>query len=121
MLFYRFFLSLLLVSIIPVAANVYQLWLSQETSKNSVDSALVSSANLVVNQVDNWVELNLKSSELIAKTEEIQSMVESRQVPILQATDQTFDWSYAAFTTDLSGQAIARSDGKPLKFYGDRE
>ena len=27
----------------------------------------------------------------------------------------------AAFTTDLSGEAVARSDGKPLKFYGDRE
>ena len=46
-----------------MAANIYQLRLSQDTSKQAVDNSLVSNANLIVNQVDNWVELNLKSSD----------------------------------------------------------
>jgi methyl-accepting chemotaxis protein len=120
-LFYRFLFALLLVSLIPVSANLYQLWQAQAETKDSVDQELVSTAKLIVAAVDNWVELNLRSSELIAKTEEIQSMDGPRQVPLLKATDSTFEWSYAAFTTDIKGQAIARSDGKPLKFYGDRE
>ena len=121
MLFYRFFISLLLVSLIPVGANIYQLWQSQTTTRATVNSELINNAKLIVNEVNNWVNLNIKSSQLIAKTSEIQSMAAEDQVPILQATDATFDWSYAAFTTDLEGNAIARSDGKPLKFYGDRE
>ncbi len=121
MLFIRFFIALLLVSLVPVSVNIYQLWQSQFTTKEKVDRALISAAELIVADVNNWVELNLRSSTLIAKTKEIQSMDPALQVPILKATDDTFEWSYTAFTTDLDGNAVARSDGKPLKFYGDRE
>jgi methyl-accepting chemotaxis protein len=120
-LLYRFFLALLLVSLIPVSANIYQLWQAQSTTKQAVDQALISSAELIVADVNHWVELNLRSSALIAKTRQIQSMDPEQQVPILQATDATFDWSYTVFTTDLKGNSVARSDGQPLKFYGDRE
>lgn len=121
MLFYRFFLALLMVSIIPVAANIYQLFQAQSTTQQAVEQELISTAKLIVADVDHWVELNLRSSTLIAKTAEIQSMNPEQQTPILQATDETFEWSYTAFTTDLQGNAVARSDGEPLKFYGDRE
>lgn len=121
MLFYRFFLALLLVSLIPVTANIYQLWQTQTTIKQAVDQTLVSTAELIVADVNNWVELNLSSSALVASTSDIQSMDPTLQVPILRATDETFEWSYTAFTTDLKGNSIARSDGQPLKFYGDRE
>ncbi len=121
MLFYRFFLALLLVSLIPVAANIYQLSQTQSATKQAVAQKLMSTAELIVADVNHWVELNLSSSTLIAKTNEIQSMDPAQQIPILQATDATFEWSYAAFTTDTKGNTIARSDGEPLKFYGDRE
>ncbi|MFT7673522.1 MAG: methyl-accepting chemotaxis protein [Gammaproteobacteria bacterium] len=121
MLFYRFFFALLAISLIPASAYVYQLWQAQLRTQTSVERELVSTAKSIVSEVDHWVELNLRSSTLIGKTDEIQSMIATRQVPILAATDQTFEWSYTAFTTDLEGNAIARSDGKPLKFYGDRE
>lgn len=121
MLFYRFFISLLAISLIPVSAYLYQLWQTQQQSQESVELALMSTASSIVSEVDHWVELNLRSSNLISRTAEIQSMISSQQVPILKATDDTFEWSYAAFTTDLEGNAVARSDDKPLKFYGDRE
>ncbi|MGB1012096.1 MAG: HAMP domain-containing protein [Thiolinea sp.] len=121
MLFYRFFIALLLVSLIPVTANLYQLWQSQINTKNHVERELISTAERIVADVNHWVELNLRSSALITKTQEIQSMDPEQQIPLLKATDNTFEWSYAAFTTDLEGNAVARSDGKPLKFYGDRE
>ena len=121
MLFYRFFISLLLVSLVPVAANIYQLWVSQDTIKTSVDQSLINSADLVVSQVDNWVEMNLRSSHLIAETKDIQSMDPILQKPLLVATDQTFEWTYLVFTTDVNGDNITRSDDKDLKFYGDRE
>jgi methyl-accepting chemotaxis protein len=120
-LFYRFFLALLAISLIPASAYVYQLWQTQIRTQANVERELISTANSIVSEVDHWVELNLRSSNLIGKTNEIQSMVPTQQIPILQATDQTFEWSYTAFTTDLEGNAVARSDGKPLKFYGDRE
>lgn len=121
MLFYRFFIALLLVGLIPTAANLYQLVQSQRNTKNHVERELTSTAERMVAEVDHWVELNLRSSKLITKTKEIQSMDAEQQIPLLKATDDTFGWSYAAFTTDLKGNAVARSDGKPLKFYGDRE
>ena len=115
MLFIRFFIALLLVSLVPVSVNIYQLWQSQFTTKEKVDRALISAAELIVADVNNWVELNLRSSTLIAKTKEIQSMDPALQVPILKATDDTFEWSYTAFTTDLDGNAVARSDGKTIE------
>ena len=121
MLFTRFFIALLLVSAVPVAANVYQFWQAQSTIRDKVNTQLVSTAEKIVSDVNHWVELNLRSSELIARTSQIQSMEPAQQVPILKATDDTFDWSYTAFTADLEGNAVARSDGKPLKYYGDRE
>ena len=121
MLFLRFFISLLVISLIPVSANLYQLWQSQFTTEATVEGKLISAAESITADVNHWVELNLRSSQLIARTAEVQSMNPAKQVPLLKATDDTFDWSYAAFTTDLEGQAIARSDGKALKFYGDRE
>ncbi|MFT5113560.1 MAG: hypothetical protein ACI8P9_002891, partial [Parasphingorhabdus sp.] len=121
MLFFRFFMTLLIISLIPVSANLYQLWQTQLRTQDKVEQTLITTANSIVSDVDHWVELNLRSSGLVAKTSQIQSMDQAQQVPILKATDDTFEWSYAAFTTDLEGQAIARSDGKALKYYGDRE
>ena len=121
MLFYRFFFALLVISLVPVSAYLFQLWQTQTQTQTRVERELISTAEAVVADVDHWVELNLRSSNLIGRTAEIQSMEPDQQVPILKATDQTFEWSYTAFTTNLEGMAVARSDGKPLKFYGDRE
>lgn len=120
-LFLRFFTALLIVGLIPASINLLQLWQSKNIIENKVEQELINNAKLVAAEVNHWVDLNVRSSNLIAKTEQIQSMLPASQVPILKATDSTFDWSYAAFTTDMQGNAIARSDGKPLKAYGDRE
>lgn len=120
-LFLRFFTALLMVSLIPISINLLQLWQAQTTIKDKVEQELIANAKLIATEVNHWIDLNVRSSNLIAKTEQIQSMDSDSQVPILKATDSTFDWSYVAFTTDMEGDSIARSDGKPLKAYGDRE
>ncbi len=56
-----------------------------------------------------------------ASLPEVRSMRASRQNPILESLTKYYDWAYLAFTIDLRGQNVGRSDGGDKKFYGDRD
>jgi methyl-accepting chemotaxis protein len=44
-----------------------------------------------------------------------------RQNPVLHSILRHYPWTYLAFTTDLQGNNLGRSDDSPLKYYGDRD
>ena len=120
-IFPRMFLIILFVALIPLAGLLYNNVRAQQDWKESLNLSLSKTATAVSTSVNDWVDMNLRSMRNAAALEDIVSMDPSRQYSVLKAQDDTYEWSYTAFTTDLEGNAITRSDGKPLKYYGDRE
>ena len=52
---------------------------------------------------------------------DIHSMKAPLQGPVLTSITDTYDYIYLAFTVDTEGHNTGRSDGKKLKYYGDRQ
>jgi methyl-accepting chemotaxis protein len=72
------------------------------------------------NQVDEWIDKNVRVLRTAARLPDIVSMDPSRQEPILKAIAAEYPWTYLVFTVDIHGMNIARNDGKKLKDYSDR-
>ncbi|MBW2251645.1 MAG: cache and HAMP domain-containing protein [Deltaproteobacteria bacterium] len=73
------------------------------------------------NQVDEWIDKNVRVLKAAARLPEIVSMNRSLQEPALKAIQKEYPWMYLVFTVDLNGLNTARNDGKPLKNYSDRQ
>ena len=120
-IFHKTLLIMTLVSLIPFGVIWYvNLLTTRAQISEHVDAQLSSVADSVVTYVDAWFEMNQRMLQQNAVSKDIRSMVQSRQEPILKAVLNNYDWNYLAFTVAPDGQNIARSDGKPLKYYGDR-
>lgn len=110
-----------LVSLIPFGVIWYVNLLTTRTQiSEHVDAQLGGVAESLVTYVDAWFEMNQRMLQQNAVSKDMRSMVQSRQEPILKAIVGNYDWNYLAFTVAPDGQNIARNDGKPLKYYGDR-
>ena len=75
----------------------------------------------LVSQVDEWIDKNVRVMNAFARLPAMVSMVPSQQEILLETMSKEYPWIYLAFTTDTTGMNIARSDGKPLKDYSDRQ
>lgn len=120
-IFPKLLLTLLLISAIPLAGLWYlSTFKAQETLKANLDTSLSRATATVAADVNGWIEMNLRALQQNAALADMASMDPERQLPILNAIDAAYEWTYLVFTTDANGNNIARSDGKPLTFYGDR-
>lgn len=120
-IFQKMFLTMLLVSIVPLSTIWYfnyQSTSSQITTQ--VDERLTGVVSHLASYVDGWVDMNKKMLLQNAASDNIQSMDTNSQTKVLESITQIYDWNYLAFTVDKDGQNIGRSDGKPLTYYGDR-
>ncbi len=72
-------------------------------------------------QVDEWVDKNLRILQAAADLEAMRTMTPPGQEPLLRAIQANYPWKYLVFTVDEGGRNIARSDGKPLTDYSDRQ
>jgi len=121
-LFFKIIILMLVVSLLPL--GVY--WAI--TSKKSSDRVRESTENLMAqtalglsNQVDEWVDKNVRVLKAAANLPEIVSMERTLQEPALKAIQKAYPWMYLVFTVDPNGLNTARSDGKPLKDYSNRQ
>lgn len=115
-------LILLIVALVPLVTIwffSYQTITNLTTEK--VNQELASINDKLATYVDAWVDMNERMLLQNASLEAMRSMDEERQTEVLGTIIKYFDWSYLTFTTDDQGNNIGRSDGKPLKFYGDRD
>ncbi|NNK84143.1 MAG: HAMP domain-containing protein [Desulfobacterales bacterium] len=121
-LFFKIVILMLAVSLVPL--GVY--W--GITFNKTSNLARVSSENFMAqtalglsNQVDEWIDKNVRVLKATARLPEIISMDRTRQEPALKAIQKEYPWIYLAFTVDLKGMNTARGDGKSLKNYSDRQ
>jgi methyl-accepting chemotaxis protein len=121
-LFTKIVILMLIVSLIPL--GVYWFITFNKTSnlvRVSTENFMAQTALGLNNQVDEWIDKNVRVLKATALLPEIISMDRIRQEPALQAIQKEYPWIYLAFTVDLKGMNTARGDGKPLKDYSDRQ
>lgn len=119
----RLLLTMIIVAIIPLAAN----WYSHRQSSikrlsDQVDRSLSTKLESTADYVNTWIDMNTKLLKQNAALEEIASMNPEKQVTILKSIlDEYGEWIRTANTLTLNGQNIARGDNQKLTFLGDRQ
>jgi methyl-accepting chemotaxis protein len=113
---------MLVVSLVP-GAVYFALSFNQMSEQIVVDSNKTGTTitRMLAADVDEWIDKNVRSLNALANTPAIRSMNQANQEIILKALQNEYPWMYLVFTTDLRGQNIARSDGKALTDYSNRE
>ena len=121
-LFFKIIILMLVVSLFPL--GVYWAITSQKASdrvRESTENLMAQTALGLSNQVDEWVDKNVRVLKAAAGLPEIVAMDRILQEPALKAIQKAYPWMYLVFTVDPNGLNTARSDGKPLKDYSDRQ
>ncbi len=85
------------------------------------ETIMAETAQGLGRQVDEWLDKNLRSLRAAANMPGIQSMNMRIQEPILKGVQEAYPYMYLVFTLDTQGMNIARSDGKALRDYSDRD
>ncbi|HEV7138857.1 MAG TPA: sensor histidine kinase, partial [Steroidobacteraceae bacterium] len=121
-IFTRLLVALLLVSLLPLTA----FW--QVERQNMIGNGEAEArerlelfADSAVRQVDDWMRLNLSALQLTAARAAMRSMSPLAQQRAIGDLAVKLPWAYLIHTVDLTGWNVARSDGRPANWYGDRE
>ena len=120
-IFGKILTTMLIVAVIPLSI----VWYLDYTRirgglEQNVEQKLSNTAQLLANEVDQWVRMNQKVLQQNAALEDITSMQAERQKPVLRSILNEYDSTYLVFTTDSKGINIGRSDDKAPKDYSDR-
>ena len=112
---------MLLISIIPLLL----LWISSYkrfgAQINDDTEALMSEvATGLSEEMNEWVDVNVRVMYAISKMPAIISMDPTRQKPFLKLVQESYPWMYLVFTVGPDGMNVARSDDKSLVNYHDR-
>lgn len=121
-IFQKILLAMLFVSLVPMGVIWFLDYRSAtEQNERQVQERLSSYADGLTRQVDGWMEMNRRMLLQNAALQDMRSMREAQQTPLLQSIVDKYEWNYLSFTTDVTGNNVSRSDGKGPKYYGDRE
>ncbi len=113
---------MLLVSIVPGAGYFgFSFKQSSDYIIEETTNAGVKVSEMLADGVDEWIDKNVRVLKTLADLPEMQSMDRYTQEDFLKVVQDKYPWMYLAFTTDLDGFNIARSDGKGLKDYSNRQ
>ena len=121
-LFLKIVILMLVASLLPL--GVYWSITFNKTSDLFLENAETFMAQTglgVKNQVDEWIDKNVRALNTAARLPAMIAMDRKRQEPVLKAIQKSYPWMYLVFTVDPNGFNTARSDGKPLKDYSDRQ
>lgn len=119
---YQILFGMLMISIIPLGGLWYiSIEKARQDWELQVYDSMVRDARALSNSVDEWTNMNLRLLQQNSQTPEMKSMVADAQNPVLTAITNTYEWVYLAFTVRPDGENVGRSDGKTLKYYGDRQ
>jgi signal transduction histidine kinase len=120
-IFTRLLIALLLVSLLPLTA-FWQLERQRMIANGEAEARqrLELFADRAVQQVNNWMRLNLSVLQLAADGAAMRSMSPDRQQRAMTRLTTLLPWTYLLHTVDLTGWNVARSDHRPVNWYGDR-
>lgn len=115
-------LLMLLVSLLP-GAIYFLLSFKQSGEQITIETNKTGKmvSELLASGVDEWIDKNVRALNAIANLPEIKSMNQFDQETVLKALQAEYSWMYLVFTTDDRGMNVARSDGKELRDYSNRQ
>jgi methyl-accepting chemotaxis protein len=115
-------LTMLVVGLLPLGL-FGGLTLSQQRHRIRVDAELSmeKSAQRISAQVDEWFDKNVRVLQAAASLPAVTSSRQEEQTAVLAAIQRAYPWMYLVFTVAPDGKNVARSDGKPLADYSDRQ
>ena len=115
-------LMMLLVSLLP-GAIYFALSFKQTNARiiSETNKSGITVSNLLASKVDEWIDKNVRALNAIAALPAVKSMNQFDQEVVLKALQAEYPWMYLVFTTDARGMNVARSDGKNLTDYSDRQ
>jgi methyl-accepting chemotaxis protein len=120
-IFFKMSLVMILVSTIPLSVVWY---ISHKASEQAisadVNNRLGSTANQLLIYIESWLDMNIRVTHQNAALSSMTSMKGNQQKETLRSIAQAYEWVYLAFTFDINGMNIGRSDDKGLKDYSDR-
>ncbi|HXS22251.1 MAG TPA: ATP-binding protein [Steroidobacteraceae bacterium] len=121
-IFPRLLIALLLVALLPLTA-FWQLERQRmiDNGEAEAQQRLELFADSAVQHVDDWMRLNLSVLELAAGQEAMRTMSGPAQQQAIAGLAPQLPWAYLIHTVNLKGWNVARSDGRPANWYGDRE
>ena len=121
-IFPRLLIALLLVALLPLTA-FWQLERERMIANGEAEAQqrLELFADSAVQHVDDWMRLNLSVLELAASQSAMRSMNPAVQERAIGGLVGQLPWAYLIHTVDLTGLNVARSDGRPANWYGDRQ
>src|SRR5579872_1204520 len=121
-IFPRLLIALLLVALLPLTA-FWQLERQRMVANGEAEAQqrLELFADSAVQHVDDWMHLNLSVLELAANQAAMRSMKPEAQQRAIGGLVDQLPWAYLIHTVDLTGLNVARSDGRPANWYGDRQ
>lgn len=120
-IFKRLFLGFIIVPIIPILAIIYFNSVALNEKELSVEQEITSTAQVISEKIDSWVQQNTRISQVVSRFEDVQSMVPEKQKPILEIIKDASPTITATRIDDSTGQAISRSDDNALRNYADRQ
>jgi signal transduction histidine kinase len=121
-IFPRLLIALLLVALLPLTA-FWQLERQRmiDNGEAEAQQRLDLFADSAVQQVDDWIRLNLSVLQLAAGEAAMRSMNPVTQQRAISGLADHVPWAYLIHTVNLRGWNVARSDGRPPNWYGDRQ
>lgn len=121
-IFPRLLIALLLVALLPLTA-FWQLERQRMINNGEVEARqrLQLFADRAVQRVDDWIRLNLSVLQLAAGEAAMRSMNARLQRRAIGSLSAQLPWAYLIHTVNLTGWNVARSDGRPPNWYGDRQ
>ncbi len=120
-IFARLLIAFLLVALIPLL-SFWSIQSSQlaEAEMARAEQSLQMFSRQLVQQVDDWLELNLRVLQTAATMPLMRSGRPEDQQPVVDALAQQLPWAYLIHSLDPQGRNIVRSDGRPLRSYAFR-
>jgi len=114
--------AMLVVGLLPLSLFA-GVMLKQEGDaiRSGAELSVQRSAERITAQVDDWFDKNVRVLQAAATLPAVVSMQPEEQVEVLTAIQKAYPWMYLVFTMGPAGQNVARSDGKPLTDYSDRQ
>ncbi|HEV2271069.1 MAG TPA: ATP-binding protein [Steroidobacteraceae bacterium] len=121
-IFPRLLIALLLVALLPLTA-FWQLERQRMVDNGETEARqrLDLFADSAVQQVDDWMRLNLSVLQLAAQETAMRSLSPQAQEHVIARLTTQLPWAYLIHTVNVTGWNVARSDGRPVNWYGDRE
>ncbi len=109
---------MLLVSLIPgIAYFAVTFTQTNERIKEETGRAGLQVTELLTDEVNQWVDKNVRVLNTLAGLPEMQTMDRMTQEVMLREVQKQYPWMYLVFTLDPNGMNVARSDTEGLKDY----